>query len=189
MIRNMHNAALALIAALALAGCAVAPQPGAARLGLRLDPASMGQAISVQQRLEVERAGSANTLDVALEIDPSRLELVGMAFGQRVLSLSYDGKELSSWRHVMLPAQVRAEDVLEDVQLTLWPADAVRSGLGAGWSIDDVGPRRTLSLDGAPVIVIDYSGTSRWQGRVVLRNLRYDYRLTIDSVASEGADR
>lgn len=187
MIRNMHKAAAALLAALALAGCASAPQQGAARLGLRLDPATLGESISVQQRLEVERAGSVNTLDVALEVDAARLELVGLAFGQRVLSLSYDGKELESWRHVMLPSQVRAEDVLEDVQLTLWPAAAVRARLGAGWSIDEDGLRRTLSLDGAPVIEIDYSGPLRWQGKVVLRNLRYDYRLTIDSVASEGS--
>lgn len=184
MMRNTHKALLALLAALALAGCASAPQP-AARLGLRLDPATLGESISVQQRLEVERGGSVNTLDVALQIDPARLELVGLAFGQRVLTLSYDGRELSSWRHVMLPTQVRAEDVLEDVQLTLWPAAAVRASLGAGWTIDEAGLQRTLSKDGAPVIVIDYSGPSRWQGKVLLRNLRYDYRLSIESAPAE----
>lgn len=184
MMRNMRKAYIALIAALALSGCASAP-PAPARLGLRLAPATLGESISVQQRLEVERGGSVNTLDVALEIDPSRLELVGMAFGQRVLTLSYDGKELSSWRHVMLPSQLRAEDVLEDVQLTLWPAAALRASLGQGWSIEEAGLRRTLSKDGADVIVIDYSGPTRWQGKVVLRNLRYDYRLTIESAAAE----
>lgn len=185
MMRNSRKAFMALLAALALSGCASAP-PAAARLGLRLDPSTLGESISVQQRLEVERGGSVNTLDVALEIDPARLELVGLAMGQRVLSLSYDGKDLNSWRHVMLPSQVRAEDVLEDVQLTLWPAAALRATLGAGWSIEDAGLRRTLSKDGAPVIVIDYSGPSRWQGKVVLRNLRYDYRLSIESAPVEG---
>lgn len=183
MKRNLHKAALVLCAVL-LAGCASAPAP-VARLGLRLDPAALGASISVQQRLEVERGTSVNSLDVALEIDTARLELVGMAFGQRVLSLSYDGKELTSWRHVMLPAQVRAEDVLEDVQLTLWPIEAVRAHLGPGWSIDESGQRRTLSLGGKAVIEIDYSGPVRWQGTVILRNLRYDYRLRIESALEE----
>jgi hypothetical protein len=38
----------------------------------------------------------------------------------------------------MLPSQVRAEDVLEDMQLTLWPAEAIAAALPrAGAMADD----------------------------------------------------
>lgn len=175
----------ALLAALLLAGCATTRPPAPARLGLRLAPQSLGATIDVQQHLTVERGGRTDDLDVALEADPQQIELVGLAFGQRVLSLRYDGKEITSWRHAMLPAQVRAEDVLEDLQLTLWPAEAIAPALPPGWRIEDGERRRTLYLDDKLVATIDYSGTPRWSGTVVLHNLRYDYKLTIETAPNE----
>jgi hypothetical protein len=177
------RAAVALLAA-ALTACG-APKQGPARLGLRLPPSSLGDAISVQQHLTVERGGRTDDLDVALEAGTDQVDVVGLAFGQRVLSLQYDGKELKSWRHPMLPAQVRTEDVLEDLQLTLWPAGAISAVLPPGWGLEEQGLRRTLYLDGAVVATIDYSGLPRWSGTVVLNNLRYQYRLTIQSASAQ----
>src|ERR1041385_9081879 len=116
MINAMSRRLAAAACALLLAACATAPPQG--RLGLKLAPAALGTSLSVQQHLKVERNGRTDDLDVALQVEPEAVDVVGLAFGQRVLSLHYDGKELSSWRHVMLPSQVRAEDVLEDIQLT-----------------------------------------------------------------------
>jgi hypothetical protein len=172
--------AAALTAMLSLAACtATAPQP--ARLGLRLAPSALGESISVQQHLTVERGGRTDELDAALEADANQLNLVGLAFGQRVLSLRYDGKAITEWRHPMLPAQVRAEDVLEDLQLTLWPVAAVAAALPHGWRVEEDGLRRTLYLQDAVVATISYSAMPRWSGTVVLDNLRYKYRLTIQS--------
>jgi hypothetical protein len=167
-------------ASLLLAGCARTPE-APARLGLRLPPSALGATINVQQHLAVERPGGSNDLDVALEADPTHVKMVGLAFGQRVLSLDYDGKLLNEWRHPMLPAQVRGADVLEDLQLTLWPLDAIAPALPSGWRIADSGLRRTIYRDGAVVATIDYSAAPRWSGTVVLNNLRYDYRLTIQT--------
>jgi hypothetical protein len=169
-----------LAVVLSLAACsATAPQP--ARLGLRLAPATLGESISVQQHLTVERGGRTDELDAALEADATRLDLVGLAFGQRVLSLRYDGTAITEWRHPMLPAQVRAEDVLEDLQLTLWPVAAVAAALPPGWRVEEEGLRRTLYLKDAIVATISYSALPRWSGTVVLDNQRYKYRLTIQS--------
>ncbi|MCA1855372.1 DUF3261 domain-containing protein [Massilia oculi] len=169
-------------AALLLAACAATP-PAPARLGLRLAPAALGANISVQQHLTVEREGKTNDLDAALEVDAERLSLVGLALGMRVLSLDFDGRELAEWRHPMLPSQVRAADVLEDLQLTLWPVEAIAAALPPGWQVEDheQGLRRTLRREGELVATITYSGTPRWQGRAVLDNLRYKYRLTVVS--------
>jgi hypothetical protein len=162
---------------LLLGACATTPPQ--ARLGLKLAPAALGTSISVQQHLKVERGGRTDDLDVALQVEPDAIDVVGLAFGQRVLTLHYDGKELTSWRHVMLPSQVRAEDVLEDMQLTLWPAEAVAAALPRGWRIAEQGAGRTLYLDNEPIMQISYSGQPRWSGTVVLENLRYHYKLTI----------
>jgi len=172
--------AIPFICALLLAACAATP-PAPARLGLRLAPAALGETISVQQHLTVERAGKTNDLDAALEVDANRINLVGLALGMRVLSLDYDGREISEWRHPMLPNEVRAADVLEDLQLTLWPVEAIAAALPAGWQIEEQGLRRTLRREGEIVATIDYSGMPRWQGKAVLDNLRYKYRLTVVS--------
>ena len=165
---------------LTLAGCATDSQP--ARLRLQLAPATLGASISLQQHLMVERDGRIHELDAALEIDPERIDLVALALNQRVLSLHYDGRSLESWRHPALPAELRAEDVLEDLQLTLWPVDALRRALPSGWRIEENGARRILLAGELLVIEIHYSGEPRWNGKIVVNNLRYRYRLTIQSV-------
>lgn len=172
---------LGLAASLALAGCAVTAVAPPARLGLKLAPAALGASVSLQQHLTVERGGRIDELDAALEIDASKVELVGLAFGQRVLTIRYDGKEMTTWRHLMLPSQVRADDVLEDMQLTLWPLAAIAAQLPAGWRIEESGRQRRLYLQDELVANIAYSAEPRWDGTIVMDNLRYKYKLTIQS--------
>lgn len=195
---SIASVSLLLSACAGLSGppAAKTASAGPVRLGLKLAPASLGQSLSLQQHLIVEHEGNnarTDELDTALEIDPDQLTLVGLAFGQRVMTLQYDGKELKTWRHFMLPPQVRGEDVLEDLQLTLWPAAPLRAALPPGWDLNDTrhgdapGQRRTLSFEGQPITVIDYPGAQRWGGKVVLTNLRYHYRLTIVSASGDPA--
>jgi len=170
-----------------LSGCAtthpVQTTPPA-RIGLQLAPATLGQSLNLQQHLTVARAGHIYNLDTVLQIDPQQLDLVGLALGQRVMTLHYDGKTLQTWRYPRLPSQVSGENVLEDIELTLWPAHAIRQALPAGWSIIDSHKRRTILLNNIPVVIIDYSSSGRrWGSKVVLTNLRYHYQLTIQSVA------
>ena len=176
------GAALALVAT-QLLGCYTAPA-SPARLGLRLAPATLGASLNLQQNLRIERPGRIDTLDAALEVDAERLDLVGLALGQRMLALHFDGRSLQSWRHPLVPELLRGEDVLEDLQLTLWPLDVIESALPSGWSISETGRRRVLRQLDEPIMVIEYSGEPRWNGRIELTNLRYQYRLTIQSVSS-----
>jgi hypothetical protein len=166
---------------LVMFGCATkSPMPD--RLSLQLAPADLGESIALQQHLTVERNGKIDELDAALEIDDSHLQLVGLALGQRVLSLNYDGKKLTSWRHFMLPKQVREEDILEDIQLTFWPLDSIRKALPPGWHIEDSALQRTLTMDDNVVYRINYSSMPRWSGTVKLENYRYHYSLSIQSL-------
>lgn len=187
MKRLRHCHLLLSVCAALLCACTSAPLPDAlaARLGLKLAPASLGATISVQQHLKVEREGRIDDLDAALEVDPEHIQLVGLAMGQRVLSLNYDGKDITSWRHLLLPRQVQAEDVLQDMQLTLWPVEAIRAALPAGWRMEEQGLRRQLFQDKELVAQIDYDHATRWEGNVNFHNLRYHYKLTIQSVSSD----
>ncbi|EIJ46050.1 hypothetical protein GWL_30780 [Herbaspirillum sp. GW103] len=177
----------AMTVAFLLAACAAPMVPDGrapARLSLRLSPAALGQSISLQQHLTVERGSRVDQLDTALEIDAGHVDLVGLAFGQRVMSLHYDGQRLQVWRHALLPSQVQGEDVLQDVQLTLWPTEAIRQALPEGWELREAQAQRTLLLHGETIAVIDYPDQRRWGGKVILNNLRYHYKLTIQSVVT-----
>jgi hypothetical protein len=172
----------AMLGSLALfVGACVTPESRPTGVGLQLTPAALGESISLQQRLNVEGHGRSAQLDVVFEVDLARIDLVGLALGHRVLSLSYDGKILQSWRHPMWPAQLRAEEVLENLQLTLWPVDAIRQALPVGWSIEERGLRRTIFHDGFAIMVIDYSGLPLWSGKIEVTHLQFDYRITIQS--------
>lgn len=153
--------------------------PAAPRWTLALPPASFGQTLSLQQRVTVERAGRSDTLDAVLDITPEQLTLVGLALGQRVLTLGYDGSKFNETRHPMLPDNVRGADILSDIELALWPAEAIRAALPAGWSLADDTTERVLSQHGRIVASIRYTANPRWQGRIELNNQQYGYRLTI----------
>jgi hypothetical protein len=164
--------------AVVLAGACAAPrQP--VRLGLKLSPEGLGTSISIQQHLIIEQEGRVVDLDVALEVDEHELNLVGLVLGRRVLTLHFDGKTIDMWRDGVVPPQLRGEDVLEDLQLTLWPIESIREALPSGWQIEENDRRRILFLNGTLVTLISYSGEPRWSGEVVLRNILYHYKLTI----------
>jgi hypothetical protein len=166
-----------------IAACQSVPPRPRDRLTLELSPASFGRALSLQQQVHVEYADRTVDLDAVLDIAPDSLTLVGMAFGQRMLTLRYDGVALRETRHPMLPRDVRGADILTDIQMALWPGDAVRAALPAGWTLTDSDTLRTLFRDAQPQVTIRYDGVPRWAGRVTMRNLRYDYSLVIRSAA------
>ena len=182
MLRSLIGARAALLILGVMACENSLPRSG--RIGLKLSPSALGASVNLQQHLTVDRDGRTDELDAALEIDPERVDLVGLALGQRVLALHYDGKTLETWRHPMMPAGLRGEDVLEDLQLTLWPAEEIRDALPAGWRIEESGRRRTILEKDTPVTVIEYSTQPRWSGTVELQNLRFRYRLTIRTASA-----
>ena len=191
-IASPISSAVALLALVAFASCAtMAPLPASQIPEPRLSPESLGGEISLVQRLGFERADGVpgdmpRTLDVLLEINAAQLQLAGIAMGQRVLSLRWDGTTLDVQRHPLLPSQVDPARVLRDIQYAFWPTANLQNVLPAGWELRDEPRRRELSRDDIPVIQIDYdSDAPRWQGTVRVNNKLEGYRLEIRSQVQE----
>ncbi len=162
------------------------PPPGRPdRPKLALSPASFGRTLSLQQQVHAEYAGRTVDFDAVLDVSPDSLTLVAMAVGQRMLTLRYDGQRLTEVRHPRLPRDVRGADILTDVQMALWPVDAVRAALPVGWTVTDSDTARTYSRDGRAVVAVSYSGSPHWRSTMTMRDLQYDYRLVIRSVTEE----
>lgn len=179
--RRVAGFAVAAILIAAGAGCRGRAPEQPNRWRLSLAPSAFPQALSLQQQVRVEQAGRSVDFDAVLDISPETVTLVGMAFNQRVFTLEYDGKTLKETRSRVLPREVQAADVLSDLQLALWPADAVRSALPQGWTLADSVNARVLSQADTVRASIAYESTPRWSGTISLTNQQYNYRLSIRS--------
>lgn len=171
---------IAVLLCVLLAACATRPGRPAGELpALRLAPSALGHELAVQQRLVFRFGTHARELDALLEVDASEVRLAVQAMGRTGVSLQWDGKHLAEQRAPWLPAAVRGERVLDDVQFSLWPADAIRAALPADWELVERGAFRELRRNGQVWLQREQvdAGTLR------VRNGADDYELTIDSVA------
>ena len=167
--------------ALLLCACTTVPTaPGT--LLLRLSPGSLGQILALQQQLTVESRGQTRVLDVILEADAQSVRLAAMNMGQTAARLEWDGTSLSESRAPWWPAAIGAERILSDLQLMLWPADAIRAALPADWSLQSDASDRELRHAGKVVARVHY--LSRTQSE--LDHVRDGYRIRVQSRALGG---
>jgi hypothetical protein len=165
--------------ALALAGCALPPRPRSLPepFALRLSPASLGRELSLQQRLTVTAYGQSQQMDVALEVDAQAVRLAVLAYGQTVARVDWDGRNLQESRAPGWPAAVTGGRVLSDLQLVHWPADAIRAGLPIGFSLQEDGQGRAVSLGKMTIARVRYPAP----GSAEVENVLAHYRLRLDA--------
>ena len=149
------------VALIAVVGCAgMRPVPGGAASidmpPLRLSPAALVRSLAQQQQIEVEAAGQLHRIDVLLEADATQLRLALLIAGQTAARLEWDGRELKHTSASWWPAAVSAERVLSDLQLMMWPAQAVREALPAGWSLEAGDRVRVLRHESRPIATVRY---------------------------------
>ena len=179
---------LLLVTAL-LGGCASAPRPVPDPLpALRLPPSALGSAkYALSQRLSVTRLDDPDAppqrVEVQMQLNASGLLLAGFAYGQRVLLMQWDGKDLTVQRHPMLPAEVNTDRMLRDLCLTFWPADAVRAALPEGWAWVQTATAQELQQGGQARLVVQRPSANI----VEIVNRVEGYRLLIESQPQEGA--
>lgn len=175
----MQRVIVLLLCAL-LAACATRlPAPAVELPALRLAPAALGHELAEQQRLVFRFGTQVRELDALLEVDAAEVRLAVQAMGRTGVTLQWDGENLVEQRAPWLPAAVRSERVLDDVQFSLWPADAVRAALPVGWELVDEGGTRELRRDGQAWLVRERTSATTLQ----VRNRADGYALTIESVA------
>lgn len=171
----------ALAAGIAAGGCASLRATGGPPL---LAPASLGEAASASQRLSISRLSGGDaralTLDAVVEVDAEALRLAGFLLGQRVLLLAWDGRQLEEVREPVVPAALRGEAVLRDLQLVYWPAAAIRDALPAGWRLEGDERHRRLLRGGR--VTFESERADAWPlGGATLVNHAAGYRIVIES--------
>ena len=172
---------LILLLACVLSGCATLP-PRASLPAFRVAPAAYAGALQLTQRLTATRAPQQRQLDTLLQLDEQTLRIAALALSQRVLTLSWDGRELQVQRHPLLPAEVDPARVLRDVALVFAPLAALQATLPPGWTLVELGNTRVLSQNGVDLLWVHYRAG---RAEVEIDNRAEHYRLRIESQGLE----
>lgn len=176
MLHRLLRWLVCLLLPCLLAACASRPSTDVVALPvLRLAPAALGKSLAVQQQLRFHKDGQERVMEALLEVDADAVRLAVQAMGQTGVRLHWDGQHLEQQRAAWLPASVRGERVLDDLQFALWPADAIRAVLPAGWVLQEDATTRRLQ----------YAGKTWWSvtrvdaAHMHLDNLAAGYQLDI----------
>jgi hypothetical protein len=167
---------------LMLAGCATSGARRAFEQLPLLAPAAYGAEAQGQQRLTLSResGGPQLVLDAAVEVDAGELRVAGVLLGQRILLLTWDGRQLQEQREPVVPEALTGRAILRDLQLVYWPAEAIRAALPRGWRLEEQAARRRL-YRGATVVFESERGDAIPLGKASLWNRSAQYRIDIEA--------
>ncbi len=150
---KLHLAGLVLAFALTLVACA---SPTRIDTPL-LSPATFGMEIQASQQLLFTRDQQEHTLLAAITIESKQLRLLGLTpQGQRLIKIEFDGQKLHSEQSPLLPVEVPAQAVLQQIQLAYWPLLALQQHYRKPWSVESSPCQRQLRLEGEPIITVTY---------------------------------
>jgi len=148
-----------------------------------LPPASLGASHQVTQLLHGEYADKSFSLQCAITTNADKLSVICLtSMGLRAFTLNYDGKQLTEQRAPQLPDALRAEQLLNDLQLAFWPLSAIQqSWRNAGVQVTEPYPgTRRVERNGTIISEVHYS-RDPWEGRVWLHQNQIGYSLYIES--------
>ncbi|HPR46303.1 MAG: DUF3261 domain-containing protein [Zoogloeaceae bacterium] len=164
---------LALLGALALAGCASVPHEAgctalAPTLRYCLQALPAGQTLAINQLVEftLPDRPDGERLVFAIDAREARMQIVALTpLGQKLFRISaehgtlhWDGPQAAEALGLRLPALI---------QLMLWPVDAVRDGLGQDAELSATEYGRTVHQgDAPPVLTTRQSDTDPTRGTI-----------------------
>lgn len=163
--------------ALLLSACALPSKAPPAMPVFLLRPQALEKPLALQQRLTVTAGGRTLQAEMALEADRDGVRMVLLDLGQAVARLEWDGQELTERRGPGLPAYVRTERILGDVQLVHWPVEAIQSALPLGWTLTASPAERTLRHEGRTVVRVRYPAPQVAE----LENFAEGYTVRVES--------
>lgn len=122
-----------------------------------LQPSTAMPSFDVQQKVELGFDGRRETLIVNLEVDGEGMRFVGLTpFGQKLIEGGYDNHAV---RATPLPDERLSPSLLlAMLQMCLWPAADVRTGLGDSAHVEESARQRRILVDGKVVLQVRYTG-------------------------------
>ncbi|QPK03658.1 DUF3261 domain-containing protein [Vibrio kanaloae] len=180
----------------------VSQQPSGASVSINNDtelalplPAELGYSLTASQLISATWETDTQQLPVQVEVTPDKVVLAGFSsWGTRILSLQYQNQVIDTQVLSGLGATLpQPEQVLFNLMLTLWPADAWAQPLQTiGWYLVDTDNTRTVFDDDQQAIIrIEYQAKAnepKLSGDIVFKHLIQGYTITIQTLNSTIVD-
>lgn len=202
MIRTLKVTFVTLVGVLLSACSMVSQQPTGASVSINNDtelalpmPAELGYSLTASQLISATWETDTQQLPVQVEVTADKVVLAGFSsWGTRILSLQYQNQVIDTQVLSGLGATLpQPEQVLFNLMLTLWPADAWAQPLQSiGWHLVDTDKTRTVFDDNQQAIIsIEYQakvGEPNTSGEIVFKHLIQGYTITIQTLNSTIVD-
>ncbi|WP_061039253.1 DUF3261 domain-containing protein [Vibrio coralliirubri] len=191
-----------LVGILLTACSMVSQQPSGASVSINNDtelalplPAELGYSLTASQLISATWENDTQQLPVQVEVTADKVVLAGFSsWGTRILSLQYQNQVIDTQVLSGLGATLpQPEQVLFNLMLTLWPAEAWGQPLQSiGWHLVDTDKTRTVFDDNQQAIIrIEYQakvGEPKTSGEIVFKHLIQGYTITIQTLNSTIVD-
>ncbi|MDN3700036.1 DUF3261 domain-containing protein [Vibrio artabrorum] len=193
----------AMVVGLVLSACSMtSQQPTGASVFINDDiqlalpqPDQLGYSLIASQLISATWQNDTQQLPVQVEITEGKVVLAGFSsWGTRILSLQYQNQQIDTQILSGLGAALpQPEQVLFNLMLTLWPAEAWAKPLqNIGWHLVDTQTTRTVFDDNQQAIIrIDYQATTgepKVSGDIIFKHLLQGYTITIQTLNSTITD-
>jgi hypothetical protein len=148
-------------------------------------PAELGLHLNATQILSATYKKESYTSQVQVELSSKHIILVALGgWGGEVFSIDYDGQTIQSSSLPMPNADMGVKHTLTDFIFTYASPERLRYILAPTdihLSVQD--KKRIFSIDGKPVMEIDYESADPWKGKVVIHNIKLGYTINISTVS------
>jgi hypothetical protein len=147
-------------------------------------PSAAGGNVSAAQTIIVHFHDRTFSLQTQIQITPGRLDLVALDnMGRRAMTVSLQGSHIDYTRAQWFPVTVRPADILEDIAIVQWPADAIASSLSAcGVTLTATANGRDVKSGNRDLVAVTYEKGEGWNRGAHLRNLAFGFSIDIQSV-------
>ncbi|MEZ8245455.1 DUF3261 domain-containing protein [Vibrio splendidus] len=202
MIRTLKITFVTLVGVMLSACSMVSQQPTGASVSINNDtelalplPAELGYSLTASQLISATWETDTQQLPVQVEVTADKVVLAGFSsWGTRILSLQYQNQVIDTQVLSGLGATLpQPEQVLFNLMLTLWPAEAWTQPLQTiGWHLVDTDNTRTVFDDDQQAIIrIEYQAKAnepKLSGDIVFKHLIQGYTITIQTLNSTIVD-
>lgn len=147
----------------------------------------IGPARRIMQQLTAIWANRQESLIAALELDAQHIAMAGLSNeGLSLFNLTYDGKTITTDQNPLLPASVKPEFFITDLQLVYWPIAELQKTLPSQWRLEATDTQRSLYFKDIKQVEVHYlTPDPAWPKEVELINLHYHYHLKIKTLSYE----
>lgn len=140
---------------------------------------------TIVQSGRAQYADHQGAFDAVLSLSPEHVEIVlAMAVGPRLATINWDSEGVREERALYAPNNVPVENILADIFMSVWPANAVAEALPDGLAL-------TVAEDGARTVrrgeevIVEITTDPANPARTMVRNAALGYEVSLFSQSQD----